>query len=75
MDIPINNTDVYFVYINIIIRYAVFESILNKTIASVLIVLKSFFKRLKIKSLESDEEASFISKPVLKYLDKKNIDY
>jgi hypothetical protein len=29
----------------------------------------------KIKTLESDEEASFVSKPVLKYLDKKNVGY
>jgi mannitol-1-phosphate/altronate dehydrogenase len=51
------------------------ESISDKITISVLIALKSIFKKLKIMSLVSDEEALFISKPAFKDLDKKNTDY
>jgi hypothetical protein len=51
------------------------ESILDRSTASILSALKSIFKRLKIKSLESDEEVDCVTKPVLNYLEKKNVDY
>jgi hypothetical protein len=38
------------------------------------IIWESIFKKLKIKLLTSDEEKSFVSKPVLKYLNEKSID-
>jgi hypothetical protein len=74
-DIRVNNFDDYLVIININTRFVVLESIPDKTTASILIDLKSMFKKLKLKPLELDEEVSFVSKPVLKYLDKKNLDY
>jgi hypothetical protein len=48
------------------------ELIRHESTASILIVLKSILKILKIKSLESDDEASFVSKPVIKYLKKRH---
>jgi hypothetical protein len=63
-----NQSDDYIVIININTRFAVLKSMLNRATASVLIYLNN-------KSLESNEEASFVFKPVLKYRDKKNNDY
>jgi hypothetical protein len=75
MNILINTFDSYLVIININTQYAIVESIPDKSTASILSALKSIFKKLKIKSLESDEEASFVSKLVLKYLKKNGVDY
>jgi hypothetical protein len=75
MSILINTSDSYLVLININTRFAVQESIPNWSTAYILSALKSIFKKLKLKSLESDEEAAFVAKSVLKYLKKKDIDY
>jgi hypothetical protein len=74
MDILINTLPDILILININIRYAILESIPNRLTASILSALTSIFKILKIKLLESAEEAFFVSKPALKYLDKKNVD-
>jgi hypothetical protein len=71
MDIQINSPDDYLVIIKINTRYAILESIPDRSTASILMAFKSIFKKPKIKSLESDEEASFDYKPVLKYLKKE----
>jgi hypothetical protein len=75
MDVLMNSPNNYLVLININTRYAILKSIPERSTASILSALKSVFKQLKIKSLESNEEAAFVSKPVLKYLKKKNMNY
>jgi hypothetical protein len=60
---------------NINTQYAILESIYDRSTPSILIALKSIFKKLKIQSLESDEEAASIFETVFKYNDKMNIDY
>jgi hypothetical protein len=75
MDILIDISDDYFVLINLNARDEVLESIPDQSIASIFSAFRSIFKKLQIKSLESDEEAAFVSKPELKYLKEKNIDY
>jgi hypothetical protein len=37
--------------------------------------MKFIFNKLTIKSLESDEEKSFVSSEILSYLKIKNVDY
>jgi hypothetical protein len=71
MDILINIPNDYLVFIHFNTPFVVLESISDRSTYSIFVALKSLFKRLKIKSLESDEEASFVLKPVLKYFDKK----
>jgi hypothetical protein len=57
--INILDDDIVFVYINT--RFAVLESISDRAVVFILLVLKYIFEKIKIKSLESYEEASFIS--------------
>jgi hypothetical protein len=65
----------YLIFININTRFVKLIPINDKSIKSLFPALKIIIKNLKIKSLESNEEASFKSKEVLNYLSKKDIDY
>jgi hypothetical protein len=83
MDIFVNNTKnntsniypYYLILININTRYVKLHHIQNRSSASVLNAMKYIFNKLTIKSLESDEEKSFVSSEILSYLKKKNVDY
>jgi hypothetical protein len=83
MDIFVNNTKNnssttypnYLILININDRYVELHHLQNRSSSSVLNALKSIFNKLTIKSLESDEEKSFVSSDVLTYLKKHKIDY
>jgi hypothetical protein len=75
IDILFNTPDDYLVIININTRYAILESIPDILITSILSAFKAIFKKLKLKSWESDEKATFFSKSELKYLKKKDIEY
>jgi hypothetical protein len=70
-----NVLDIYLILITINTLYAILESIPDRSTPSIYNTLKSIFKKLKIKSLESNNEADFVSKPVLKYLKEKGVDY
>jgi hypothetical protein len=75
MDILINTSADYLVIININTRFAELKLIPDRSTPFVLTALKSIFKKQKVKLLEPDEEAAFVSQPVLKYSKKKNADY
>jgi CRISPR/Cas system-associated endonuclease Cas1 len=75
MNIIINTLNDYLVFISINTLFAVLKSIHNRLTTSMLNAIKSIFKKLKIKHLESDEKCCFVSKRVLKYLKKKDVDY
>jgi hypothetical protein len=62
LDYLINSPIDYLVLINIRTLFVALESIANQTTTSILDGVKSILKRLKIKSLESDEEEAFVSK-------------
>jgi hypothetical protein len=81
MDIFVNNTKnntnistfypYYLILININTRYVELHLLQNRSSKSVKNALKYIFNKITIKSLESDEEKSFVSSDVLNYL--KNI--
>jgi ribosomal protein S17E len=60
IDILINSPNSYIALINNNTQYAILESLTDRTITSILKALKSIFKKVKIKSLESDEDAVFV---------------
>jgi hypothetical protein len=72
MDILINVPTDSLLFINLNIRFAGLESILFRSIDPIIYAVKSNFK--KIKSLESEEQAGFVSIFVLKYSKKKCVD-
>jgi hypothetical protein len=61
--------------INIHARYAIFEDLNDLISESVLNSLKTLLKKVKIKSLELDEEKSFVSNKEFNFHDNQNIDY
>jgi hypothetical protein len=71
IDFLINTPANYLPLININTRYSIFESISDLQTTYILRPLKYTFKKLKLKSLESDEEAAFVSNPVLNPLRKR----
>jgi hypothetical protein len=83
MDIFVNNTKnntlsiypYYLILININTRYIELHHLQNRSSGSVLTAIKILFNKLTIKSLESDEEKSFVSSDVLSYLKQHKIDY
>jgi hypothetical protein len=77
-----NNTDSSTIYpyflilININTPYVEIYHLQNRSSTSILTALKPIFNKLPtIKSLESDEEKSFVSSDILKYLKQHKIDY
>jgi hypothetical protein len=88
MDIYVNNTKnntssfstttiypYYLLLININTRYVELSHLQNRSSASVKNALIYIMNKITIKSLESDEEKSFVSSNVLSYLKKHKIDY
>jgi hypothetical protein len=66
----------YLILININTRYVELYHLQNRSSTSLLNALKSIFNKLStIKSLESDEEKSFVSSDVLSYLTQHKVDY
>lgn len=74
MDILIKNFTDYFVIITIKTRYVVLELVSEELTASNFTALRSFFEKLTIKSLESEEKAALLSIILLKYMEKKDDD-
>jgi hypothetical protein len=78
MDYFVNNTKnnsfssniypYYLILININTRYVKLYHLQNRSSKSVKNALKSIFIKTTIKSLESDEEKSFVSSEILSYL-------
>jgi hypothetical protein len=85
MDIFVNSTTknntssiypYYLILIHINTCYVEIHHLQNRSSASVLNAMKSIFNKLTtIKSLESDEEKSFVSSDILNYLKQHKIDY
>jgi hypothetical protein len=85
MDIFVNNTKnntssstiypYYLILININTSHVELHHLQNRSSKSVKNALKYIFNKITIKSLESDEEKSFVSSEVLAYLKKYKKDY